>query len=110
MTTYMLVDTSPEALPRGVYDSAKDVAAALGVTVDSIYHPENKRGNDRIYRMGREKVRLIRRFFPKGKSFTSVSEETISLVEGWINNLPRKFLHYLSPDEVFHSGERAPGK
>ena len=46
---------------------------------------------------------LIRRFFPKGKSFTSVSEETISLVEGWINNLPRKFLHYLSPDEVFHS-------
>ena len=24
MTTYMLVDTSPEALPRGVYDSAKD--------------------------------------------------------------------------------------
>lgn len=60
MTTYMLVDTSPEALPRGIYDSAKDVAAALGVAVDSIYHPENKRGNDRIYRMGREKVRLIR--------------------------------------------------
>lgn len=60
MTTYMLVDTSPEALPRGVYESAKEVAAALGVTVDSIYHPENRRGNDRIYNMGREKVRLIR--------------------------------------------------
>lgn len=60
MTTYMLVDTTPMALPRGVYDSAKDVAAALGVAVDSIYHPENKRSNDRIYRMGREKVRLIR--------------------------------------------------
>ena len=46
---------------------------------------------------------LIRRFFPKGKSFTSVSEKAISLVEDWINNLPRKFLEYHSPDEVFHS-------
>ena len=46
---------------------------------------------------------LIRRFFPKGKSFTSVSEEAISLVEDWINNLPCKFLEYHSPDEVFNS-------
>ena len=46
---------------------------------------------------------LIRRFYALSQSFTSVSEETISLVEDWINNLPRKFLHYLSPDEVFHS-------
>ena len=46
---------------------------------------------------------LIRRFFPKGKSFTSVSEKAISLVEDWINNLPRKFLEYHSPDEVFNS-------
>ena len=46
---------------------------------------------------------LIRRFFPKGKSFTSVSEKAISLVEDWINNLTRKFLEYHSPDEVFNS-------
>lgn len=46
---------------------------------------------------------LIRRFIPKGKNFESLSEETIRLVEDWINNLPRKFLEYHSPDEVFNS-------
>ncbi len=46
---------------------------------------------------------LIHRFFPKGKSFTSVSEEAIKLVEDWINNLPRKFLEYHSPYKISNS-------
>lgn len=44
---------------------------------------------------------LIRLFFPKGKSFAEISEEAIRLVEDWINHLPRKFLNYRSPVEVF---------
>lgn len=44
---------------------------------------------------------LIRRFFPKGKSFAEISEEDISFVEDWINHLPRKLLNYRSSAEVF---------
>lgn len=46
---------------------------------------------------------LIRRFFPKGKSFDNVSESAVAHVEDWINNLPRKILNYCSPMEVFNS-------
>ena len=46
---------------------------------------------------------MLHRFFPKGKSFAPISEEAICLVEDWLNNLPRKFLGYRSPAEVFDS-------
>ena len=44
---------------------------------------------------------LIRNFHPKGKSFDNVSEIAIKRIEDWINNLPRKFAQYLTPNELF---------
>lgn len=46
---------------------------------------------------------LVRRFFPKGKSFDSVSDEAVTFVQNWINNLPRKIFNYLSASEIFNS-------
>lgn len=45
---------------------------------------------------------LVRRFFPKGKSFVSVSDEAVARVEAWINNLPRKIFNYHSALEFFN--------
>lgn len=46
---------------------------------------------------------LIRRFFPKGKSFADVSDDAILRVQEWINHLPRKIFNYRSPAELFDS-------
>lgn len=40
--------------------------------------------------------RMIRRFFPKGIDFDTVSKEDVQRVEDWINNYPRKILGGLS--------------
>ena len=44
---------------------------------------------------------LIRRFIPKGKAISSISDETILYVENWCNRLPRKVLAYQTPEECF---------
>ena len=44
---------------------------------------------------------LIRRFFPKGTDFDSITEEEIAYVENWINNRPMKILNYMTPKQVF---------
>lgn len=44
---------------------------------------------------------LVRYFYPKGKSFDNVSDESINRVQNWINDLPRKFANYLTPNELF---------
>ena len=44
---------------------------------------------------------LIRRFIPKGKRISDYSLETISFIENWMNTLPRKLLHYKTPEELF---------
>lgn len=44
---------------------------------------------------------LIRRFFPKGTDFDTISEEEIAFVEDWINNRPMKIFNYISPREKF---------
>jgi len=44
---------------------------------------------------------LIRYFYPEGKSFENVSLSSVNRVQGWINNLPRKFAGYLTPNELF---------
>lgn len=46
---------------------------------------------------------LVRRFFPKGRSFDEVSDETIQRVEDWINHLPRKLFQYASSEQLFQS-------
>ena len=44
---------------------------------------------------------LVRRFFPKGKSFDNITDEQVAFVENWINNLPRKIFNYLCSDFIF---------
>lgn len=44
---------------------------------------------------------MIRRFIPKGKKLTEVSNEKIKFVSDWCNTLPRKILKYKSPLEIF---------
>ena len=46
---------------------------------------------------------LVRRFFPKGRSFDDVSDEAIANVESWINNLPRKIFNYHTSNEFFEN-------
>jgi len=44
---------------------------------------------------------IIRRFFPKGTDFDTITEEEIAYVENWINNRPMKVLNYMTPNKVF---------
>lgn len=44
---------------------------------------------------------LIRRFFPKGTNFATITEEEIAYVENWINNRPMKILNYMTPNQIF---------
>ena len=44
---------------------------------------------------------IIRRFFPKGTNFDTITEEEIAFVENWINNRPMKVLGYKTPNEKF---------
>lgn len=46
---------------------------------------------------------LIRRFLPKSKSFDNISDDTLSMIEDWINNLPRKIFNYHSSSEMFYT-------
>ena len=46
---------------------------------------------------------LIRRFFPKGTNFDTITDAHIAQVESWLNNRPRKCLNYFTPQEVFNS-------
>ena len=43
---------------------------------------------------------LLRQFFPKGTSFTNVSDDDLQHVVDLINNRPRKRLNFLTPFEV----------
>lgn len=42
--------------------------------------------------------RLIRRFIPKGSNIGKLSKSDILRVQLWLNNYPRKILHYKSPN------------
>ena len=44
---------------------------------------------------------LVRRFFPKGTNFDTITDEEIAYVEDWINNRPMKILNYMTPKQVF---------
>ena len=44
---------------------------------------------------------LIRRFFPKGTDFDTITNEKIAYVEDWINNRPMKILGFKTPNEIF---------
>lgn len=46
--------------------------------------------------------RMIRRCFPKGTSFASVTRKQVQRVEDWINNYPRKVLGYLTAEILYN--------
>ena len=46
---------------------------------------------------------LVRRFFPKGRSFDDIPDEAVAKVEAWINNLPRKIFNYHTSNEFFEN-------
>lgn len=46
---------------------------------------------------------LIRRFIPKGKRIDAFSDDDISMVENWINTLPRKILEFNTPRMLFRN-------
>ena len=45
--------------------------------------------------------KLIRRFYPKGTSFKTLTEKDVKKIEDWINKYPRKVLNYDSSAERF---------
>ena len=45
---------------------------------------------------------LLRQFFPKGTSFSHISDEDLAFTVGLINNRPRKRLGFLTPMEVLN--------
>lgn len=49
---------------------------------------------------------LLRRYFPKGSDFRSVTQETLAFVVKKLNHRPRKCLNYRTPHEVFHEAKR----
>lgn len=44
---------------------------------------------------------LVRRFLPKGKDMSTVSEYVIQKTQDWSNQLPRRLLVYCTPEELF---------
>lgn len=43
---------------------------------------------------------LIRKYFPKGTNFDTISNEQIEMVQNALNNRPRKALKFKTPNEV----------
>ena len=44
--------------------------------------------------------RMIRRFIPKGRDISKLSDRDIKRIENWMNNYPRKILGYKTPNEL----------
>ncbi|MEZ9200525.1 IS30 family transposase, partial [Shewanella sp. 10N.286.54.B9] len=44
---------------------------------------------------------LLRRYFPKGTDFSSVTSEQLETIVNLINSRPRKILNYKTPAELF---------
>lgn len=47
--------------------------------------------------------RMIRRFFPKGTNFDTVTSKQVAMVQDWINNYPRKLLGGISSRQYLAS-------
>ena len=45
--------------------------------------------------------RIIRRFFPKGKSMKHVTQKDCDRAAHWMNTMPRKILNYATAEELF---------
>jgi IS30 family transposase len=45
--------------------------------------------------------RELRRFFPKGTDFSAVRQAEVDRAVAWLDNCPRRSLHYRTPKEAF---------
>jgi IS30 family transposase len=46
---------------------------------------------------------LIRQYIPKGKDFDNIDTHFIKIIEGKLNNRPRKILNFLTPKEFYET-------
>ena len=51
---------------------------------------------------------IVRRFFPKGRSFVHVTDEVITEVENWINTMPRRMFQYSCSVDLFSKATSVP--
>lgn len=51
---------------------------------------------------------LIRQYFPKGRDFTTITQQQINHVMKRLNNRPRKRLGFLTPAQVLTRRRRVP--
>lgn len=58
---------------------------------------------DKVVKKHKHGNEVVRRFFPKGRSFDNITDEQVAFVEQWINNLPRKIFNYRSSNFIFHN-------
>lgn len=52
---------------------------------------------------------LLRRYFPKGTDFTTVTDDELQEVVDELNDRPRKCLNYATPNEIFDEQVQAAG-
>ena len=99
--------------PSGMF---KTITVDNGSEFQDCYRIEHdKKGNKRLQiyychpycsseRGSNERAnRIIRRFFPKGKSFAKYTSKDCQNVMDWMNNYPRKILDYSTPAELFQA-------
>ena len=61
----------------------------------STINNEAKRGTNENHN------RMIRRFIPKGKRISEISNSMIRNINLWMNKYPRKIFNYLTPHDLF---------
>lgn len=86
------------------HDNGKEISKHEQITAElkiTVYCARPYRSCDRGLNeyMNRE----LRRYFPKGTDFSTVSQEELDLVVEKLNNRPRRSLQYRTPKEVFLS-------
>ena len=52
--------------------------------------------------------RMIRRFYPKGTDFTTISKKEIAELQNWMNSYPRKILNWKTPKDVWITNAPSP--
>ncbi len=97
--------TVPDELRKTLtYDQGKEMSEHQQFTIDTgmqvfFAHPGSpwERGTNE------NTNGLIRQYFPKGTDFTQISEDEINLVQGRLNDRPRKVLNFNKPNDVFNN-------
>ena len=68
-------------------------------TVTDVYFARPYASYERVTSENQHK--FIRRFIPKGKYISEISNRQIQRIQRWMNDYPRKILNYQTPHECF---------